>query len=50
MEGYIDPVDLLLDDMELVEQNFLVSQLRDVESPDKVLDVILLINNGVDDD
>ena len=50
LEGDIDPVDLLLDDFELAEQNLLASHLRDVESSDNVLDFFLFIHHELDDD
>ena len=50
MESDIDPVDLLLDDLELAEQDLLESQLRDVESRDNVLDFFLFSNYEVDND
>ena len=50
MEGDIDPVDLLLDDFERAEQVLLANQLRDVESPENVLDFLWFSKNEVDDD
>uniref|UniRef100_M4BLA3 Uncharacterized protein n=1 Tax=Hyaloperonospora arabidopsidis (strain Emoy2) TaxID=559515 RepID=M4BLA3_HYAAE len=50
LEGDIDPVDLLLDDFELAEQNLLASHLRDVESSDNVLDFFLFSHHELDDD
>ena len=50
LEGDIDPVDLLLDDFERAEQVLLANQLRDVESPENVLDFLWFSKNEVDDD